>query len=86
MKVYPDHTFENAIRDKGLSCLCMWEQSAPKKSNWAWLVGYLVGDTVVIVQTFKEGRGWQAFLPVESAMVQGTIDEIVKRTKWLETA
>ncbi len=83
MKLYPNHTLENALRDKGISCPCLWEQ---KTTAGGYLVAYLVQGVVVIVQTYPDGRGWQAFVPVESNKVSETVDEIIRRTTALQAA
>lgn len=75
-KTFPDHTLENALRDKGIPYRCMWEMKGPKDTHIAWLVAYLVESRVIIVQTFKD-FGWQVFLPSEKGRIDETVQEVI---------
>ena len=63
MKEYPDHTLENALRERGIPYRVLWEMKGPKDTATSWLAAYLVGSRVVIVQTYAKGHGWDVYLP-----------------------
>lgn len=74
-KLYPDHTLENGLRDRGVSCRCLWEMKGPPSTHVAWIVAYLVEARVVLVQTFKDG-GWDVFLPSKEGKVEACVDQV----------
>lgn len=83
MKVYPDHTLENALRDSGAEVRCLWELPGPTGSAVAWLEGLSVNGHVVIVQTYAERgevAGWEAYIPAsESNLIAETIAAVKTR-------
>lgn len=78
-KTYPDRTLENAIRAAGHRCPCLWEMRGPKNTEVAWIVAYAVGHSVVMVQTFKNGNGWNAYSSAPTIRVDDTIADVLER-------
>ena len=75
---YPDHTLEEELNKRTIPWICLWEIKATKHCNFAWLVGYLInGHRIVIVQTYRQRRGWQAFIASAKANVSATVDEVL---------
>ena len=77
-KVYPDHTFENAAREAGARVICCWEQSGPRDTQVAWMVYYLVGRTVALVHTHRDGS-WEVYTPGRSIKIDATIADALAR-------
>ena len=76
---YPDRTLEHAVRAAGISCRCLWEIKGPKDTGIAWMAAYLVGHQVCLVQTFKDGGGWNAFTPCSSGRIDDTVADVIAR-------
>lgn len=79
-KVYPDHTLENALRERGINVMCFWEVPGPKNTSIEWMVSYGVNGAVVLVQTYKDG-GWEAYTHSKSNKVDDTIADVLARIK-----
>jgi hypothetical protein len=77
-KIYPDHTLENELRERGIWAKCLWEMRGPKDTDIAWMVAYAIAGSVVIVQTYKSG-GWQVYLPSQSIRTDETVGEVIER-------
>lgn len=77
-KVYPDHTLENAIRDRGVECRCLWELEGPKHGGIAWIVAYRINGRVVLVQTFRLG-GWDAYTGAATNKISDTVADVFRR-------
>ena len=78
-KIYPSHVLEDELRMRGVQVQCMWEYKGPPETFVEWIVCYLVGNTPMIVQTFKDRRGWEAFTPCSDGKVKGTVDDVIAR-------
>jgi hypothetical protein len=76
----PDHTFENRVRAAGHRCHALWEMRGPKDTNVAWIVAYAIdGKGPVLVQTYEDGDGWDAFSPCRSNEVGATVTDALTR-------
>lgn len=80
-KTYPNTTLEKALRERGVPIRLMWEVPGPKDTMVAWLSCYLVNARVVIVQTYKDGNGWQVYTPVEDATITGTVEQVIRSSE-----
>jgi hypothetical protein len=78
-RTYPDQTLENAARAAGIDIAVFWEMRGPPNTFVDWMVAYSIGHTPVIVQTYKNGNGWNAFTPCQSIAVDETIADVFKR-------
>jgi hypothetical protein len=78
-KTYPDQTFERAARDAGAWVHVLWEQPGPKDTLIAWNVAYNVNGAPVIVQTYKDGDGWNVFTCAVTNDVQASIADALAR-------
>lgn len=76
-KVYASTVLPDALRERGFSVKVGWEIEGPKSTPIAWLTGYIVGTRVIIVQTFDDGQGWQAFIDSPTITVDATIEEVI---------
>lgn len=77
--IYPDHTLENAVRAAGHSCRCLWEMKGPPRTLIAWLVAYDINGRVCIVQTFKDGNGWNVYTACNSIGIDDTVADVLAR-------
>ena len=77
MKTYPDHTLRDALYNAGHSYRLMWEIRGPKNTSIAWMTCYLVNGCTVIVQTFKDRCGWQAFTHNHSIGVDDVVADVI---------
>lgn len=75
---YPDHTLEDAARAAGLRVDVMWEIPGPENTLIDWMVCYRIGRWAVIVQTYHEGNGWQAFTQSTTNDTEKTIHEVIQ--------
>jgi hypothetical protein len=78
-KIYPDQTLEQVARKAGATVLCMWEIPGPSHVSWAWLTCYGINGTVCLVQTYRDGNGWEAYTPCGSNDVATTIADVLNR-------
>lgn len=76
-KTYPDTTLQGLLTARGLTVRCMWEIPGPKDTQIAWITAYAVNGTVILVQTYSGGNGWEAYLPCQSISVGETVDAVV---------
>jgi hypothetical protein len=72
MSKFPNRDLEQALRQEDLTVQVMWQEKGPPNTEVAWMECLLVDGRLVIVQTYKDGNGWQAFKGVH-----GTLDQIV---------
>jgi hypothetical protein len=75
---YPSHVVQDAARKAGATCLCLWEMKGPPNTMVAWLTCYQLGESICIVETFKDG-GWNAFTPCRSIEIPETIADVFNR-------
>jgi hypothetical protein len=86
-KTYPDHTLENALRARGVPVWALSEIRGPNDTNIAWIVNYAVGKSLVIVHTYKDGDGWDAFTSLHNLnSVEATIDDVMERCGMSKTS
>jgi hypothetical protein len=85
-KIYPDHTLEDALRARGIRIHALWENRGPRDTNIAWIVYYAVGNAIVIVQTYKDHDGWDAFTSLPALSIDATIDDVIARCKAVSVA
>jgi hypothetical protein len=85
-KPYPSRVLANALRDRGMDASCQWEERGPKDTQIAWMAMYLVKPEnakpqLILVQTFKNGLGWQAFVQAAPHTIDtdATIADVVSR-------
>lgn len=78
-KVYPDHTFENAARSAGARVVVLWEEKGPKNTEIAWNTCYFVNGRPAIVQTYKDGAGWNVFTPAETNDIDKSVADALNR-------
>lgn len=78
-KIYPSHVLEDELRKRGIPFRCMWEMKGPPDTFIEWIVCYLVGNTPMMVQTFKEGHGWNAFSPCDKNETDATVEDVIAR-------
>ena len=79
-KTYPSTVLQDRLRDAGVDCRCMWEIPGPKDTAIAWLSCYLVGKGVVIVQTFKDGNGWDSYTSCGKNSIEASVADVMERT------
>ena len=77
-KIYPDRTFENAMRAKGYLPKLLWEEKGPKDTDVAWMSAYFLGTIVVIHQTYTSG-GWEVYSPCNSVSREDAINDVIAR-------
>ncbi len=78
-RTYPDQTLEKALRASGVRVVVLWEIKGPKDTSVDWMVGYQAGSWPVIVQTYTDGNGWNAFTPARTIDVDKTIADVFAR-------
>lgn len=78
-KTYPNHVAEDELRKRGIMVQCLWELKGPPNTFVEWITCYLVDNTVMLVETYKDGSGWNAFTPSDKNEIATTIDDIVAR-------
>lgn len=73
-KVSPNRILRDQLRAKDHDVELLWEMRGPKDTAVAWLSCYEVSKpdgsnkVLVIVETYENGRGWEAFVvPVAAA-------------------
>lgn len=74
MKTYPNRDIENAARRAGARVTCLWEIPGPKDTGIAWMSALSINGAIAIVQTYKDGGGYEVFTPT----VFRNVDETVK--------
>lgn len=56
---------------------CLWEQRVPRVGM---IAAYALGKTIVLIQEYANGNGWNAFTPTtDEGRVDLTLDAIAKR-------
>lgn len=78
-RIHPNTTLPDELRSSGVDCQIMWEIPGPKDTLIAWLSCYQVGKSVCIVQTFKDGNGWNAFTPPLTNHIPETVSDVIVR-------
>lgn len=76
-RTYPDHTLEKAARAAGARVVVLWEVRGPEHTAVDWMVGYQIGKWCVIVQTYTDGNGWNAFLSNKTNDTYQTIADVL---------
>ena len=74
---YPSRTLENKLREQGFAVRCLWETKGPKNTQIAFHSMLAVNGVAFYVQTFKDGDGWQVYLPSKGNYVIDTVKEVV---------
>jgi hypothetical protein len=77
-KTYPDLTFEGEARKRGAEVRVCWGIPGPAHTQVAWIVCYIVNDSVAIVETYK-GQGWHVFTPAPVAGTEESVTDAVDR-------
>jgi hypothetical protein len=80
-KQQPDTTLQEKLREQGVSCRLQWEMRGPKDTLVAWLSCYLVNGYLVIVETYKDNCGWEAFTPSGSIKIDETVADVIARCR-----
>ena len=78
-KTYPSHVLEDELRQRGIAVQCVWEMRGPPNTFVEWIVCYIVGNTVMLVETHKNGHGWNAFTPCADGEISATVDDVIAR-------
>jgi hypothetical protein len=84
-KTYPNHDFENAVRERGLTCQVLWEEPGPSKTAVAWIVCYRVGRSIALVQTYDDGNGWEVYTPSRESGKAAAVEDALRRCGALES-
>lgn len=76
-RTYPDQTLERAARAAGARIVVLWEMRGPEHTAVDWMVGYQIGKYCVIVQTYTDGNGWNAFLGQKTNDIAQSIADVL---------
>lgn len=76
-KTYPSRVLVDELFKRDIPCSLMWEIPGPKDTQIAFLSAYLIRARVVIVQTWKDGNGWEVYMPAKENMIQATVEEVI---------
>lgn len=80
-RTYPSSELSDLCREAGADTRLMWEIPGPKDTLIAWLSCYSIGDSLCIVQTFKDGNGWMEFTPSGCRTIDGAVNDVLQRCK-----
>lgn len=72
-------TIVDAARANDVPVHLMWELPGPKNTAVERLACYALGQGVVIVETFTNGDGWQAYTAGSSAQVDDMVSDVFQR-------
>ncbi len=75
----PSQAFTNAARARNFHVRIMWEIPGPKGTQIEWLSCYQVGLSICIVETFKDGNGWNVFTPGRTNSIDESVDDALAR-------
>lgn len=76
---HPDNTLADRLREAGATVRTLWEAPGPKGTAIAWLTGLAVNGRVVIVQTYANGHGWDAYSASPSNDIAATVADVLAR-------
>lgn len=82
-QIYPSHVFEDELRKRGIDYRVMWEQRGPKNTGVSWMTCYLVGRSVALVQTYRQG-GWEVYTPHHENDIDKAVEDALRRCGALE--
>lgn len=80
-KTYPDHTLADAARAAGARVILAWEMPGSANTQIAWLSCYMINDGLCIVETFRDGGGWEALTSLPDRDVAATIADVLNRCR-----
>lgn len=72
-------TIVDAARANDVAIRLLWEMPGPENTAVEWLSCYALGQGVVIVETFTNGDGWQAYTAGSSARVDDMVADVFQR-------
>lgn len=75
----PSMVLMEACATLGVPCNLMWEIPGPKHSQVAFISCYAINGAIVIVETFRDSRGWDAFTSSRSPSIDETITDVFAR-------
>lgn len=75
----PSAVFADAARAAGAEVRLGWEIPGPDGTLVEWLSCYLVNGSVAIVETFKDGGGWDVFTPCGQNNTDATLADAFNR-------
>lgn len=80
-KVYPSTVLADAARAAGARVILAWEMPGPAITQVAWLSCYMINDGLCIVETFRDGNGWEALTSLPDRDVAATIADVLNRCR-----
>jgi glycerophosphoryl diester phosphodiesterase len=81
---YPDNTLAQELRKRGFAVHINWEIKGPKDTEIAWMTHLVATDGksnfgTMIVQTFKDGNGWNVYVfPSNAIGTEATVEAVIK--------
>lgn len=78
-KTYPNTELQGILTKNGFDCRTLWEMKGPPNTAIAWLSCYVVNGCTVMVQTYTDNNGWQAYTHNASDKVKDTVEDVVSR-------
>lgn len=88
-KIPPSTVLCDRLRAAGCPSTLMWRIDGPLSGGIAWTSCYMVEGRSVIVLTFRDGNGWDAYTNCDSNNIDATVADVLARckvTNWAEGA